>query len=101
MPEENKLLNAVKKSMRVTHNQLDSDFEAKINAALAEMKRVGIDVPADVDVAKDFLIVTGCELYVKWMDNYEDQGEIYHKSFEQLRDAISMSSGYKADDSDV
>ena len=98
MPEENKLLNAVKLSMRVTHNQLDNDFEAKINAALAEMTRVGIDVPAEVDVDKDFLIVTGCELYVKWMDNYEGNGEIYRRSFKQLRDSISMSSGYKADD---
>jgi len=98
MAEENKLLDAVKQSMRVTHSQLDTDFEAKINAALAEMKRVGIDVPAEVDVDTDFLIVTGCELYVKWMDNYEDRGDIYQKSFEQLRDAISMSSGYKAAD---
>ena len=101
MAEENALLNAVKQSMRVTHNQLDTDFTAKINAALAEMARVGIDIPDPVDVDSDFLIVTGCELYVKWMDNYEDRGDTYQKSFEQLRDAISMSSGYKVDESDV
>ena len=98
MAEENALLAAVKKSMRVTHNQLDSDFTAKINSALAEMKRVGIAIPETIDTSKDFLLVTGCELYVKWQDNYEDHGEIYHKSFEQLRDALSMSSVYKADE---
>ena len=98
MADENTLLNAIKLSMRVTHSQLDSDFTAKINAALAEMQRVGIAVPQTVDTSKDFLLVSCCELYVKWQDNYEDHGEIYHKSFEQLRDALSMSSVYKADD---
>ena len=98
MAEENALLTAVKNSMRVTHNQLDSDFTAKINSALAEMARVGIDIPDPVNVDSDFLIVTGCELYVKWMDNYEQRGEEYRRAFRQVRDSIAMSSEYKADD---
>ena len=100
MAEENRLLEAVKQSMRVTHNQLDADFEKKINSALAEMARVGISIPDPIDVDSDYLIITGCELYVKWLDNYEGQGEIYRRSFRQVRDSLSMSSGYKAD-SDV
>ena len=100
MAEENALLTAIKKSMRVTHNQLDSDFTAKINAALAEMSRVGISIPETVNVDSDFLLVTGCEMYVKWMDNYEQRGEEYRRAFRQVRDSLAMSSGYK-ESSDV
>lgn len=95
------LLKAVKDSMRITHNALDDDFNMKINSALKEMERVGIDIPASVDVSKDFLIVTGCELYVKWLDNYEGRGEEYRRAFRQVRDSMALSSEYKADEADV
>ena len=98
---ENLLLKAVKDSMRVTHTALDDDFSAKISSALDEMARVGIAVPETVDTSKDHLLVTGCELYVKWLDNYEGRGEEHRRAFRQLRDSMAMSSEYKADEADV
>ena len=101
MAVSNALLSAVKKSMRVTHDQLDTDFEAKINAALAEMARVGINIPDPVNVDADFLIVTGCEMYVKWLDNYEQRAEEHRRAFRQIRDSLAMSSGYMVEEADV
>lgn len=33
----------IRKSMRITHTQLDSEIERNINTALRDMRRVGID----------------------------------------------------------
>lgn len=101
MAVSNELLNDVKTSMRIKHNALDADFINKIQTALDEMERTGVQIPAEIHTSTDRLIVTGCELYTKWMSDFEGKGERYQKNFEQLRDTLSMSSEYNGADNNV
>lgn len=75
----------IRKSMRITHTQLDNEIERNINTALRDLRRVGIDA-GDND-----LIDKACELYVKAQFDYQGKGDQFQRNYEALRDAISLS----------
>lgn len=74
----------IRKSMRITHTQLDNEIERNINTALRDLRRVGIDTDND-------LIDKACELYVKAQFDYQGKGDQFQRNYEALRDAISLS----------
>ena len=80
----------IRKSMRITHTQLDSEIERNINTALRDMRRVGID-----STREDALIEKACELYVKSQFDYQGKGDRYQKNYESLRDTISLSGVFR------
>lgn len=79
----------IRKSMRITHAQLDDEIERNINTALRDLRRVGIDTK-DND-----LIDKACELYVKAQFDYMGKGEQFWGHYEDMRDAMSMTGEYK------
>lgn len=55
------MLNKIKKSMRISHSQLDDDIQGNIDACLLDLKRVGIPNPDTTDA----LILKAVEMYCK------------------------------------
>lgn len=86
----------IKQALKITINAFDDDIRSNIDTALLELGRVGVNVTgltsASIDVNK--LILKACELYCKWQFNFMSKGEQFQSNFEQLRDALSVTSQY-------
>lgn len=79
----------IRKSMRISHNMLDNEIKRNIDTALLEMSRVGVDTKK-----KSVLVDKACELYCKADFDYQGKGEQYMKSYEKLRDSMSLAGEY-------
>ena len=86
----------IKQALKITINAFDDDIRSNIDTALLELGRVGVNVTGltstSIDVNK--LILKACELYCKWQFNFMSKGEQFQSNFEQLRDALSVTSQY-------
>ena len=80
----------IRKTMRISHVSLDPEIESNIQACLMELERGG--VKKDVDSP---LIFKACELYCKWQYDYQGKADQYKRNYEELRDSMSLSGGYK------
>lgn len=90
------MFDEIKRALRLSVNAFDDDIRSNIDTALLELGRVGVNVTgltsASIDVNK--LILKACELYCKWQFNFMSKGEQFQSNFEQLRDALSVTSQY-------
>ena len=94
------MLAEIKKSMRITHDALDSEIAGNIDTALLELSRVGISVEGITSTSANSnkLIQKACELYCKWQMDYMGKGEQFQKNFNSLSDALSLCEQYKGAD---
>ena len=83
------MLNVIKESMRISHDQLNADIQRNIDACLLDLQRVGVDTSK-----QDGLIVRACELFVKSEYDYGGKGEQFKKRYEELRDSLSMDGDH-------
>ena len=90
------MLEEIKLSLRMFHNELDADVQSNIDACMFDMQRVGISAEKAVSDSKDPLIRTAAKMYCKWQYDFEGKGEQYHQAYENLRDALSLHSPFKA-----
>lgn len=77
-------------SMRISHNKLDAQIKRNIDTCLSDLKRVGINTGTD-----NALLDKACELYCKAQFNYQGKAGEYQRNYEQLRDGMSLSGGYR------
>lgn len=82
----------VRTKMRISHAKLDGDIQDNIDAALLDMRRVGVKVSNDTD---NKLVYKAIELYCKAEFDYLGKGAEFKKNYETLRDAMSIAKGYK------
>lgn len=80
----------IRKSMRISHTDLDDDIQRNIDACLLDMKRVGINVLLD-----NALLDKAVELFCKAQFDYQGKGDQYLRNYENLRNAMSMSEVYR------
>jgi len=87
----------IKKALKFTINAFDDEIKSNIDTALLELSRVGVDVTdlTNASTNVDKLIIKACELYCKWQFNFMGKAEQFEKNFDQLRDALSVTSKYK------
>lgn len=102
------LLEDVKASMRITNNALNSTLQDDIEAGTLDLVRVGVQPYLTIDgviqvdksgnpvLKDDALINQSLKLYCKWQEDYESKGEQYEKSYEGLRDSMSLCGDYNA-----
>ena len=90
------LIEAIKLNLRRTTDALDEEIQADINAAYADLKRVGINI-AD---SKNPLIVKAIKLYCRWQTNFAGLGDRYQANYESLRDSMALSAAYKDTESE-
>lgn len=87
-------LEQMKKALRISHDALDEDLQSVMDAAVLDMKRVGVDVET-ADEHDDALINMAVKNYVKWQQDYDNKGDRYRPLYEALRDQLSLSATYR------
>ena len=91
------MLEAVKKTLRITHTKLDDSIQDTINTARAELIRLGIlasKAEDDEDPLIRDAIKTFCQM--SYTDD-EKKREMIYKSWEVQADGLRKSSGYRDD----
>lgn len=91
------LVKSIKDSMRIKHSALDENIKENIEAATADMIRVGVQPysnPKTKKLKKDSLIRKAFELYCKAQADYLGKGHQFEVSYEKLRDAMSLCGDY-------
>lgn len=84
-------LNKIKQAIRRTHDKLDEDLQADIDACMADLRSVGI-VYAD---ETDPLIFNAIKLWCRSLDT-DDTGKAteYLRRYEALKASLMMAEGY-------
>ena len=95
------MLNEIKLSLRMFHNELDADVQSNIDACMIDMQRVGISAKKAVSNSDNPLIRTAAKMYCKWQYDFEGKGEQYHKAYIDLRDALSLHGPFKEQEDDA
>ena len=95
------MLVKVKESMRIRHTALDDTLTDDINAGALELKRSGVSVyDQSGQIRDDELIVNAIRFFVMAAEDYNGKAEQYTQAFERLRNALSLSAGYRAENDD-
>lgn len=85
------MLEQIKLTLRVSHNKLDADIQADIDACLADLKVCGIVHAEDADP----LILSAVKLWCRslYTDDTE-KGAEYLRRYEALKACLQMAEGY-------
>lgn len=100
------MIEKIRTALRISHKNLDSNIKSDIETALLDMKRLGIETfqrdkdgkviqENDKVELKDALVEKAVELYCKAQFDFQGKGERYQKSYEALRDSLSLSGEYR------
>lgn len=94
------ILGKVKLALRISHNKLDEDIQADIDACLADLTTCGIIDPQ----VSDPLIFNAIKLFLR--SSYTDdtaKGAEYLKRYDALKSCLQMAEGYgwKGESTDV
>lgn len=86
-------LTKVKQAIRRSHDKLDADLMADIDACLADLRAHGITGPKAVEI--DPLIYNAIKNYCREMDA-EDPAEAarWRQCYRDLRDSLKAAKGY-------
>ena len=81
----------IKLALRTSHDKLDEDIQADIDACMADLKVCGIIDPQEADP----LIFNAIKLYCKslYTDDPAD-GEKYLERYEKMKACLMMAEGY-------
>lgn len=91
------MLTKIKTALRISHDRLDADIQADIDACLADLKLCGIVHAPDTDP----LILNAVKLWCRSL--YTDdtaKGAEYLRRYEALKGSLQMASGYGREASD-
>ena len=84
-------LGKLKLALRISHNKLDEDIQADVDACLADLATCGVINPQ----ASDPLIYNAVKLFLR--SSYTDdpvKGTEYLKRYEALKSSLRMAEGY-------
>lgn len=84
-------LEQIKLAVRITHNKLDADIQADIDACLADLRICGVNYAAPDDP----LMVNAIKLWCRSL--YTDdvvKGAEYMRRYEALKSSLMMAEGY-------
>ena len=92
------MLDKVKLALRLSGTALDGEVSDLINAAIADLRLVGINVPevGSSDTTGDPLLDRAIILYAKSEDNFGGEGDRYRKAYDYLKCALSLAGDYNA-----
>lgn len=92
------MLDKVKLALRLSGTALDGEVSDLINAAIADLRLVGINVPENAgsssETLGDPLLDRAIILYAKSEDNFGGEGERHRKAYDYLKCALSLSDEY-------
>lgn len=83
------MVNKIKKSMRISHKNIDDDIQRNIDTCKLDLRVAGV-----YGSDGDELITKACELYTKWQHDYQGKGEQFEKAYRNLKDALALCGDY-------
>lgn len=84
-------LTKIKQAIRRTHNKLDDDLQADIDACVADLRSVGIIYADETDP----LIFNAIKLWCRSLDTDDTvKSAEYMKRYEALKASLMMAEGY-------
>lgn len=86
------ILDDVKDALRITHQSLDNDLTAEVNACKDDLKRVGWLDSKVID--SDVRTIEACKLWCKGRYDYQGKGQQYMEAYRDFRDATAMNKDY-------
>lgn len=92
------MLDKVKLALRLSGAALDGEVSDLINAAIADLRLVGINVPAEAGSSSktlgDPLLDRAVVLYAKAEFGFNDDAERYRNAYDYLKCALSLTADY-------
>ena len=90
------MLDKVKLALRLSGTALDGEVSDLINAAIADLRLVGINIPAEVGSSTlgDPLLDRAVVLYAKAEFGFNDDAERYRNAYDYLKCALSLTADY-------
>lgn len=91
------MLDKVKLALRISGSAFDDEVTDLINAAIADLRLVGIIVPENAgspEATGDPLISRAIVLYAKAEFGFNDDAEKYRKAYDYLKCALSLAGDY-------
>ena len=79
-------LEQVKTDLRISHNKLDEDIQATMQAALLDLSSGGASTSTD-DELQDIAV----KLYCRWHYDFAGQADRYHDAYESLKNVLSLT----------
>lgn len=86
------MLDKIKQALRISHNRLDEDIRADIDACLADLRVCGVIY---ADISTDPLIFNAVKLYCRSI--YTDdtaKGAEWLRRYDALKASLQMAEGY-------
>lgn len=93
------LIKQIKKSMRISHDNLDDILRTDIKAGALDLSISGVQ-PYTIGkngnkrLKQDALLNKAFELYCKWQEDFQGKAEQYEKCYKSLKDAMALSGDY-------
>lgn len=87
------MLENVKDNLRIRHSALDLEITQTIDAAKADLERVGVVIDLH-----DPLCAQAIKLYCRWAYNFENQADRYLSAYENLRNVMSLDMSRREPD---
>ena len=92
------MLDKVKLALRLSGTALDGEVSDLINAAIADLRLVGINIPAEAGSSSktlgDPLLDRAVVLYAKAEFGFNDAAERYRNAYDYLKCALSLTADY-------
>lgn len=92
------MLDKVKLALRLSGTALDGEVSDLINAAIADLRLVGINIPAEAGSSSktlgDPLLDRAVVLYAKAEFGFNDDAERYRNAYDYLKCALSLTADY-------
>ena len=90
------MLDKVKLALRLSGTALDGEVSDLINAAIADLRLVGINIPAEAGSSSktlgDPLLDRAVVLYAKAEFGFNDDAERYRNAYDYLKCALSLTA---------
>ena len=90
------LVDKIKIDLRISHSKLDDDIASNIEACFYDLIRLGVYPNKNVPLTEKAV-----KLYIRWQYNFEGEADRYRLAYENLRDAMSLSSDYRMEREEI
>ena len=83
------MLEKIKKALRISHNKLDDDIQANIDACLLDLTIAGVNAKVE-----DELMTQAVKLYCKWQYDFCGNSDRFEKAYCNLKMALALCGDY-------
>lgn len=91
---------AIKKSLRISHSELDTEISAQVDACLKDLNIVGVDGASAVET--DPIIISALKLWCRaYMTDDVTKAAAYWGAYDAQKGTLMMATDYGADEDEA